>query len=69
MGKICSCLGMHVQASKYFDDAVAMRREFNKTYVTASGRVVSDSQAAIALVIYLLLPTLQSRARSLMRYM
>lgn len=52
MGEICSRLGKHPEAIKYPNDALAMRREFSKEYITASGRVVSDSQTAIALAIH-----------------
>ncbi len=52
MSEISSRLGMRAEATKYSDDAAAMRHAFRTEYITASGRLVSDSQTAIALAIH-----------------
>ncbi|KAJ9149003.1 Alpha-rhamnosidase [Pleurostoma richardsiae] len=52
MCKISSVLGLDEDQLRYHSESQALRREFSKEYVTASGRVVSDSQTALALALH-----------------
>lgn len=58
MSKISKTLGNADDHRRYADLAVHARQEFAREYVSATGRVVSDSQTALALAIqYDLMPT------------
>lgn len=51
MAQISSILGKHAEAAQYKYEAGNARREFNHEYITGSGRITSDTQAAYALAI------------------
>jgi alpha-L-rhamnosidase len=61
--EICAVLGLESECDEYRNDAVHLRGEFAKEYITENGRLVADSQTALALAIYFdLLPTPSQRA-------
>ncbi|KAJ9118904.1 hypothetical protein QFC24_005867 [Naganishia onofrii] len=51
VSRISEILGEDKRAKRYKDDAARLKREFVKEYVSESGRMVSDSQTALALAI------------------
>ncbi|KAH8671583.1 bacterial alpha-L-rhamnosidase-domain-containing protein [Xylariales sp. PMI_506] len=52
MSNISSILGLEAARRQYREDAEALRQEFGNEYITASGRVVSDTQTALALALH-----------------
>ncbi|KAI9172731.1 hypothetical protein HJFPF1_02244 [Paramyrothecium foliicola] len=52
MEKTCLALGLGGLADQYAKTAVSLKAAFQKRYITAEGRVVADSQTALALCIY-----------------
>jgi alpha-L-rhamnosidase len=61
--EICAVLGLESESDGYRNDVVHLRGEFAKEYITENGRLVADSQTALALAIYFdLLPTPSQRA-------
>lgn len=52
MAEIAATLGYTSDEQNYRRDAVALRRAFADEYITARGRVVADSQTALALAIH-----------------
>ncbi|CAK7221293.1 hypothetical protein SEUCBS140593_004522 [Sporothrix eucalyptigena] len=68
MAEIAAVLGHESDAHQYREDAAALRRAFADEYVTQRGRVVSDSQTALALALYFsLLATPAQEARAAAR--
>ncbi|KAJ4175228.1 hypothetical protein NW754_005648 [Fusarium falciforme] len=64
MARISSLLGKQSEAELYEADCQATRADFQAEFVTATGRLVSDSQAAYALAICLDLLTPSQRVRA-----
>ena len=52
MADIAATLDDPAEATRYTSDALALRRAFAAEYITANGRVVSDSQTALALALH-----------------
>lgn len=58
MIKICKALGKAELVLRYTNEAAELRKVFEHRYITPSGRIVADSQTAIALAIHFnLIPT------------
>jgi alpha-L-rhamnosidase len=53
MAKCSDLLGLTKEKVRYEVEAMVVRKEFHDEYVTANGRIVSDSQAAYAIAICL----------------
>jgi alpha-L-rhamnosidase len=53
MHKISAAIGREEQAASYREAASKLKRAFQRRYVSADGRVVADSQTALALAIHL----------------
>jgi len=49
---IAEILGKSAEARRYGDDYARLRKEFHREYVTPSGRLVSDTQTAMALALH-----------------
>ncbi|TVY62676.1 putative beta-glucosidase O [Fusarium oxysporum f. sp. cubense] len=64
MAKISDLLGKEAETKLYQADCQATRAEFQAEFVTATGRLVSDSQAAYSLAICLDLLTPSQRVRA-----
>lgn len=62
--KIAGILGKDMDKADLQRESEAARREFQDEYITANGRIVSDSQAAYALAICFDLLTPQQRVRA-----
>jgi alpha-L-rhamnosidase len=52
MAKISSAIGLSKDSARYKSSAAMLRSAFAKSYITDTGRVVSDSQTALALAIH-----------------
>lgn len=52
MHKSCVALGLHKLAETYHESALKLKAMYQERYITPEGRVVSDSQTAIALSIH-----------------
>ncbi len=65
LSDIAELLGHEADAARYAELADGVRRAFHDEYVTAHGRVVSDSQTGYALALeFALLPDSKQRARA-----
>lgn len=65
MASICGVLGHAAKSQKYTQQAQILRLAFAREYITPNGRVLSDSQSAIALAIrFSLFPTSEQQAHA-----
>lgn len=71
MGRISGILEKSSEKMHFETEALAARAQFHEEYVTANGRIVSDTQAAYALAICfnLLTPLQQTRASERLVYL
>ena len=68
MVKISSVLNFQEDVTKYRDGATKLRNAFAKEYITEAGRVVPDTQTAIALALYFsLFPRSEQAKRAIER--
>ena len=70
MARISQLLGKTAETLSFDAEARAAKAEFHREYVTASGRIVSDTQAAYALAICfgILTPSQRDRASERLVY-
>lgn len=52
MKEICAALELENLSKRYEEDAIQLRSAFQETYISPAGRVISDSQTALALCIH-----------------